>query len=268
MQGFRGGVSVCRRRGQPFRISLTTIALAFSFHSSLADADEAFRVLAEADRLVWRNNWVKAGPLFARAESLFTQRGDSRNALYARISRFRAEVDYLSYQEVSEYFDQQLTTPMVAKDAKLRLRCLVAKASIDILLNPPTVSKPLWEATRDLANTIGDQGWAWRASGELGIIAFLDGDTASAMKLVAGALAFAKTSGDVGSEIQYISLIGRALAQFGRNDDAIGYFDRAITTAEKNADVGFPHIAYVGKAEALINLGKTAEARKWLDRGL
>jgi hypothetical protein len=141
--------------------------------------------------LAWRNNWVKAGPLFARAESLFTDQGDSRNVLYARISRLRADVDYLSYQEVSEYLGQQLTTPMVANDPKLKLRCLAAKASLDILLDSPTVSKPLWEATRELANSIGDAGWASRASGELGIIAFLDGDTASAMKLVGGALTVA-----------------------------------------------------------------------------
>src|SRR5262250_3110446 len=166
MQGFQGARLRCRRQRLAFRISSTTIALAFSLQSSLAGADEAFRVLAEADRLAWRNNWVKAGPLFARAESLFTEQGDSKNALYARISRLRAEVDYLSYQEVSEYFGQQLATSMVANDAKLRLRCLVAKASIDILLDPPTVSKPLWEATRELANSIGDQGWASRASGE------------------------------------------------------------------------------------------------------
>src|SRR5437868_6441015 len=210
-----GGGMVSTYWSRHIRLGTLMIVAEIVCHSAFAGTDDPARLLAEADRLVWLNNWFKAGPLFTQAELLFTKRRDFRNALYAKISRLRAEVDYHSYPEVSEYLGQQLTTAIVTGDAKLRLRCLVAKASIDILLDPPSVSKPLWEATRDFANSIGDEGWASRASGELGIIAFLDGDTASAMKLVGGALTFAKTSGDVGSEIRYISLIGRALTQFG-----------------------------------------------------
>ena len=42
-------------------------------------------LLGEADRLYWLNNGPKAAPLFARAESLFAERGDARNELLSLI---------------------------------------------------------------------------------------------------------------------------------------------------------------------------------------
>ena len=42
-------------------------------------------LLAEANRLLWLFNGPRAAPLYAEAESLFAQRGDARNELYAKI---------------------------------------------------------------------------------------------------------------------------------------------------------------------------------------
>ena len=42
-------------------------------------------LLAEADRLYWLNNGPKAAPLYAKAEKLFADEGDSRNELYAKV---------------------------------------------------------------------------------------------------------------------------------------------------------------------------------------
>jgi len=50
-------------------------------------------LLAEANRLAWVFNWLKAEPLYVRAEELFVERGNTRNEVYARAGRIRADVE-------------------------------------------------------------------------------------------------------------------------------------------------------------------------------
>lgn len=66
----------------------------FSFESAEAKVkEEAFllnghdpqRMLAEANRFYWGHNLPLALPLYQRAEALFTQAHDVRDALYAKI---------------------------------------------------------------------------------------------------------------------------------------------------------------------------------------
>ena len=56
-------------------------------------AQDSLRLLAEADRLAMLYNWPKAAALYAQAESLFTQSGDKKNALLARLGYFWATAD-------------------------------------------------------------------------------------------------------------------------------------------------------------------------------
>ncbi len=65
---------------------------------------------------------------------MYAEKGDERNALYAKIGRVRAEVDSMSFPEVSAYIGRLLESHIVQADPRLKLRCLTAKASIDILL--------------------------------------------------------------------------------------------------------------------------------------
>ena len=51
------------------------------------------KLLAEADRFALLNNWPKASPLFAEAESLLAQAGDGKGALAARLGYLWATAD-------------------------------------------------------------------------------------------------------------------------------------------------------------------------------
>ena len=44
-------------------------------------------LLGIADHFYWLNNGPAAAPLYARAEKLFSERGDTRNELHAKIGR-------------------------------------------------------------------------------------------------------------------------------------------------------------------------------------
>src|ERR1035438_449765 len=50
-------------------------------------------LLKAADRFYFLNNGPTAGPLYARAEKLFSERGDARNELQAKVGRLRSEAE-------------------------------------------------------------------------------------------------------------------------------------------------------------------------------
>ncbi len=58
-----------------------------------AQPEDATGVLAEADRFAMLYNWPKAASLYAQAQTLFSQSGDQRNALYGRLGWIWAQAD-------------------------------------------------------------------------------------------------------------------------------------------------------------------------------
>jgi hypothetical protein len=89
-------------------------------------------VLAQALRYVDLYNWSDAEALFAQAERLYSQRGDARNALYARLGHIRSRMEQLSLPATSALLDGELqTNPLLKTDKRLRLFCLTVKGDID-----------------------------------------------------------------------------------------------------------------------------------------
>src|ERR1700723_4806811 len=89
-------------------------------------------LLKAADRLYFLNNGPAAGALYARAEKLFSERGDARNELHAKVGRLRSEAETMSFVDLSHFLNEQLQNPIVRADNTLRLRCLLAKGYTDI----------------------------------------------------------------------------------------------------------------------------------------
>jgi hypothetical protein len=89
-------------------------------------------VLAAADHFYWLNNGPAAGPLYARAEKLFAEKGDKSNELHAKVGRLRSEAETMSFVDLSRFMNEQLQNPIVQNDKKLRLWCLIAKGYTDI----------------------------------------------------------------------------------------------------------------------------------------
>ena len=98
-------------------------------------------LLAEANRLAWLFNSPRAAPLYVRAEELFKERGDTRNGIYARVGRIRAQSETMSWVEVSEILGRQLEIPAVKSDPRLRLWCLAAKGYTDLEINPVSAKR-------------------------------------------------------------------------------------------------------------------------------
>jgi CHAT domain-containing protein len=224
-------------------------------------------LLGEADRLYWLNNGPKAAPLFARAESLFADRGDARNELFAKVGRFRSEAETLSFVDLSRFIDEQLQNPIVRGDDKLRLWCLIAKGYTDIEIDHRAAKRD-WLEAQGIAKNLGDDRAMTRAAGELGLIAFLEGNPGQAARLLGGALLSTMTSGDTGGQIRFLELLGTGFEEVNRHAEALRFFERAIKLADADKDSGLPFMAYEGKAQALVASGRADEARRVLEDAL
>jgi tetratricopeptide (TPR) repeat protein len=234
-----------------------------AFHIDSADAQRSVdpQVLqAVADHFYWLNNGPAAAPLYARAEKLFSEQGDRRNELHAKVGHLRSEAETMSFVDLSRFLNEQLKNPIVQADNKLRLWCLIAKGYTDIEIDYRTAKRD-WLKAQEIANVLGEKQWANRASGELGLIAFLEGNPGRAARLLGSALLSTMASGDTGGQIRFLELIGRGFEEVNRHTEALRFFEKALKLADAEKDSGLPFMAYEGKAQALVASGKPDEAK-------
>jgi len=219
-------------------------------------------LLAKADHFYWLNNPSKAAPLYMRAEKLFADKGNQRSEIYARVGRLRSNAETMSFDELARLLNEQLQDPIVRGDRKLRLWCLIAKGYTDIEIDYRATKRDWLEAQ------VGEKQWVTRASGELGLVAFLEGNPTRAARLLGGALLSTMASGDIGGQIRFLELLGRGFEEVNRHAEALRFFDRAIKLAVAEKDSGLPFMAYEGKAQALIATGKASSAKRVLEDAL
>jgi len=224
-------------------------------------------VLAEADRLAMLYNWPRSIPLYVEAGREFHGSNNAKGKLAARLGWIRAQAYEEPSEALADEVDADLQNPTIQRDVTLMLRCLEAKAAIEEQSNEDS-SRATWEKIRDLAKRLGDRRWQARAEAELGIIAFLDGDVGAAAKTLKTALISAYLLGDMGAAIYYGSIVGNGLVEAGQPEAGIKYCDIAIQTAAQTKDMGFPFMAYEGKARGLLALRRNAEARQALDKAI
>lgn len=225
-------------------------------------SDDPDALLKQALRYADLYNWSDAAPFFIRAEQLYEARGDSRNALYARLGRLRSTMEQLSLPEVSEQLGVELDeNPLLQSDKELRLFCLIVRGDIDGEIDAAPMLRG-WEAALKVAQALDDKKWENRASGEIGFAMFLQGDMAAARQKVSGALIGATLLQDAGAQIRYLAAIGQAFAQMGSYEGALGYFEKALQVAARNPDVGYPYLVHQGRLQALRGLAKLDAAEQ------
>ncbi len=78
---------------------------------------------------------------------------------------------------------QELELSIVKNDQPLRLWCLAGKGYTDPEINALS-AKQAWQEAQTIAHQLRESQWDARAKGELGIIAFLEGDSRRAATMV------------------------------------------------------------------------------------
>ena len=228
---------------------------------AFAQNTDAHKLLAEADRLAWLRVWTRAEPLYAQAREEFVRSADKRNALYAEVSQLRGRLPTLPVPEVSERLSAYLDDPIVQNDERLRLRVLIIKGETDEDLDP-SLSQRSWTEALALAQKLGEAGWANRARGELGLVAFLQGDTNTAIVNLGQAIKVAETIGDTSSLVRWLTLFGHGYVELGRPEQAFDFYERALKVARTVPELQMPFMTLVGKADALVKVGRVSEAEE------
>jgi len=223
-------------------------------------------LLTRANQLYWGHNLPAAAPLYVKAEQLFNQAHDERDALYAAVGRIRSQ-DAMSFPEISAFLAEKVKTPLVQDDPTLRLWCFGVKGDVDDEINP-AAAKEDWEQVGILARALGQKQWANRANGELGLVGFLQGDSKGASWMLGHALLTAVAEGDDGTAVRYYELIGNGLNVLNRPWQATVLLNRAVSIAHDDPTVGTPFMAYEGKAEALSAQNHLDQAQRLMEQTL
>jgi CHAT domain-containing protein len=234
--------------------SLTAIALITSvlIHKYLQYGGTPEALLERADDFSWKNQWMEAAPIYARAERLFVKENRPSQALYAHVSQFIPRAESEDIPVLLLELQQDLALP-AAQDPETRLRILVIQGMIETNYNAAMASKT-WRQVQILAGQQHHYLLMARAMGEQGIAAFLLGDIATAKKLVVRAWIVAKYLHDPAAQVRYASVYGTGLVEMHRYDEAIQVLDGAINTAARSPGIAYPSIAVNSKIDALRGL--------------
>lgn len=220
-------------------------------------------LLQEADYLAYLGNWEKACPYFAKAQRLFSAQGDQRDALYCRISCVEADVEKGSYTAAASYLSQELHDSLVRNDARLKLRCLTVKGIVD--LNTNTIdAKRDWTEALALAKSLHDAVWETRATGWLGIVDFVNGNTSGAGAKVIGAITKSMWHHDLGAEVVFLTYLADGLTEDGMPSRGLEAANRALALVKTNPDAPYPYRTYISKIGALAALHRYDDARSLL----
>jgi hypothetical protein len=104
--------------------SAACLLVACAVRSHARHSSDPVELLARADDLSWKNQWIEAAPVYAEAERRFTQEHRLSEALYAHVSQFvpRAESEPLPQLLLELKGDLELP---IAQPAETKLRILV-----------------------------------------------------------------------------------------------------------------------------------------------
>jgi CHAT domain-containing protein len=232
--------------------------------SSATEADATHR-LEHGLYLGELYRWADAAPDFREAEAEFVRSGDQRNAFYARLGLLRATIEQHNLPRTSADLARQVeTSGLLQSDKQLRMFCLIVKGDIDEEIDVRSGRRD-WEQVEALASQLGDQRWQNRALAQIGIAAFYDRDLETARKNVGTAVEVATKIHDVGAQVRFTTVLGRALIEAKMYDQAIAYFAQALQLAKQNPDLGYPFFTQEAQIEAVIGLKQYDEAQHLVD---
>src|SRR3974377_1880252 len=139
------------------------------------------------------------------------------------MARLVWEAETMSFVDLSRFLGDQLNTAVVRNDVELRLWCLAAKGYTDIEIDYQAEKRD-WLEAQQIAKRLGEDRWVTRASGELGIIAFLEGHTGQGAKLLGTALVSTMANGDTGGQIRFLEMLGNGMVEVNRHSEALMFF--------------------------------------------
>jgi CHAT domain-containing protein len=226
--------------------------------SSKLDERDPDSLLKRADSLSWNNNWIRAEPLYHRAELLYAQQHRPSRSLYAHVSQIPPNAESSSLTATIFGLTEDLARPEAA-DPETRLRILTIRGMLEVNYDAAS-ARSTWTQVAELARHLNHFELASRAVGEQGISAFILGDIGAAKKDVLEAWTLAKVLHDPAASVRYASVYGAGLVELRRYKEALTPLDEAIKITTTHPEVAYPTIAVNSKIDALRGLQQYNEA--------
>jgi tetratricopeptide (TPR) repeat protein len=126
----------------------------------------------------------------------------------------------------------------------------------------------MWQQALVLAQKSHDAFWENRARSELGTIAFYKGEIWRAMPIVVQSYKEAVRLNDSAAMVRELTALGEGYAEFGRREDGLRFFEKAIERAQATNGMEIPFTASLGRARILIIQGHQQEGKALLDLAL
>jgi CHAT domain-containing protein len=220
-----------------------------------------------AKYFAWLDNWAEASRLLDQLKRSGRLPDNGATRLLDRAVGIRGNIESLPLPSSAEALGAMASSEIARKNPGVRLQILAMQGDVEFQYDLAAAEKT-WTEVCQLASSLGQRRWAARAEGELGTIAFLKGESFTALKMVSEAYLKAEISGDIAAQIKQLTALGEGLAEFGRPADAIRFFNKALALWSQNRDVYFPFTAYLGKARILLTTLQASQGRQMLATGL
>ena len=112
-------------------------------------AQNSSHIVARADQLAWRGNWVNARLLYEQAERELSD-PKTRGARRARIGLIRSQMQSGSCGTLLGQINRELTNPILETETELKIRALAYKGEIAHQCDL-WAAREAWEQVLDLA---------------------------------------------------------------------------------------------------------------------
>jgi CHAT domain-containing protein len=240
---------------------VVSIVLIFGLQAAPAETGRNSPLLRRAFQLSDLDNWAEAEPEFAKAAVAFRAHADKIGLEYAELGIIRGTIQRRNLALTSAQLRHRLESdPLMKSDRDLRIFCLAMKGEIDGEMGAAAMRRD-WEEVSHLARDSSDSRWQYRASAELGMAAYYEGDLQAAREKIGAALIAATKAHDIGSQIKYLYAIGVGLNQTEMHTEAIQYLDKAIALAKATPGAPYPFMPLLEKAQALASTGQIQQAK-------
>ena len=217
--------------------------------------------------LVWFTNWSDAADAADRVRARGLIPTDEPSRILLKVVEIRGRIESRVLPEAAREIMRLLERVDAHRTPELRIQLLSALGDITFQYDLQA-SQTAWREAGEIASKAGNGVWEARCNGQLGTIAFLNGDLMGALRQVSSATLRAEYYRDVAGEIRLVTALGEGLSGFGREADAMRFFEKALDMKNSVPGMYFPFTAYLGKARILATWGRSAEARQMLADGL
>lgn len=197
-------------------------------------------------------NWAAAAPHFRAAELHLS----GRDRVLAKIGYWRSTMEQRNLAELTRQYQGLTSDAFVRSDAKVRMWLYIAKGDCDNDLQFPEAAKRDWRLVQELAASIRNMKWIYRAKGEAAIPAYYLGDLASSRRLVTEALGAATAANDFPSVVRLLTHIGTVYMLRGDFAKGNEHLQKAEALSNKAPESGYPVNVKEGQLLGLIGTGQ------------